>query len=404
MTAALDMGTTTGGAPGSVGTGALELRVVRDIGEIDAAEWDSLLAPDDLLLTHRYLTVCQESGVENARYWYLMFYRAERLAATAVLSRMVVSLDLLSTGFTRKAILAIRKLLPGFMKIPTLFCGVPVSHGYPSIRFRDNVDPEPILERLAIEMEAIAAEQGIRLLCLKEFFPEDTNRADGLLHLGFFRGRSLPFSLMPVTWRNHEEYLGSLRSGYRRQVHWAENRLQSNGIRLEVLGDYRDHLDEIFTLYEQVMDNAPFQLERLNREYFRLLPELMPEETAAIIATGDRGLEAALIVLLSPARTTSHFAGIRYETQKETCAYVCLLQELIRLAIERRSEQIDFGQNSYYLKGRLGAGTEPLFIYLRYRNRVMHALLSLISPLLFPDTEVPSLRVFCAEPEDHHDD
>ena len=47
-----------------------------------------------------------------------------------------------------------------------------------------------------------------------------------------------------------------------------------------------------------------------------------------------------------------------------------LLQELVRVAIDRGSGQLDFGQNSYYLKGRLGAEAVPLFIYLRYRKRL----------------------------------
>ena len=44
----------------------------RSMDAIEAALWDSLVDPDDLQSTHRFISVCETSGVENAAYRHLL--------------------------------------------------------------------------------------------------------------------------------------------------------------------------------------------------------------------------------------------------------------------------------------------------------------------------------------------
>jgi predicted N-acyltransferase len=370
------------------------VRVFRDIHDVDPLLWDSLLDPDDLLASHRYVSVCQDSGAEGDSSWHLLVMDGEELVATTSLSSMVVSLDLLTVGGTRRVIRAIRRIRPGFLKIPTLFCGLPVSTGYSAIRFAEHADPVPALVAVANEMSRIAESEGIGLLCFKEFFPGETPVMDQLLSRGFWRGHSLPFCSMPITWCDYQDYLSSLTTGYRHQITGTARRLDRSGVRIRQSEDFASLADQFVPLYEEVMDHAPFQLERLNRQYFELLFERLPDEAGLLVAETESAPAAALATLRSPGCLTSHFAGIDYGRRRETGAYVGLLQELVQIAIATGCRWVDLGQNSYYLKARMGARCTPLYVYLRHRRPLLNRLLALASPAIFPSTPLPSLNVF----------
>ena len=99
----------------------LRLEVARSIAELDPEAWDAVGTSDDLQATHRFVRACEESGVEHAAYRHVMVWDAEGPAAVASFSHMTVSLDLLSTGLTRAAIRAARRLRPAFLRLPVVF-------------------------------------------------------------------------------------------------------------------------------------------------------------------------------------------------------------------------------------------------------------------------------------------
>nr|MBA3767230.1 hypothetical protein [Acidobacteriota bacterium] len=130
------------------GSGAYTVRLYDQIEEVDAAEWDSIISPDDLQATHRFIKTCQSAEVENVLYRHLMIYEGDRLVSVASLSLIKVSLDLLSSGVTRAVIRLARSLRPNFLRIPLLLCGLPVSFGNSCIRFREGADSNQILEMI----------------------------------------------------------------------------------------------------------------------------------------------------------------------------------------------------------------------------------------------------------------
>jgi hypothetical protein len=63
-----------------------------DIAGVDPHEWDAHLAPDDSQATHRFIGICQRSGVADASYRHITVHDAGGLLATATFSRMEVAL------------------------------------------------------------------------------------------------------------------------------------------------------------------------------------------------------------------------------------------------------------------------------------------------------------------------
>jgi len=372
----------------------LRLDVAPSIAALDPEPWDAVGTSDDLQATHRFVRACEESGVERAAYRHVLAWDAAGPAAVASFSRMEVSLDLLSTGVVRAGIRAARRLRPGFLRVPIVFGGLPVSFGRSCLRLRPGADAGRILPALHEIAEAFAAESGARMVCFKEF---EAAELEGLLPLaarGYVRARSLPSCRLALGWRDFDGYVAAMRAGYRRQVRATLRARERERVTVRVCDDWLAECPRIFALYEQVMDRAPFQLERLNLAFFQKLATVLRGGTRAILIEREDRALAAGVMLFSPRLATWLLAGIDYAVNLEAQAYLNLALEVVRLAIGSGAAALEMGQTSYDLKGRLGAAAAPRTILLRYRSAVGQALLRAASGTLFPAAEVRTRRVF----------
>jgi 8-amino-7-oxononanoate synthase len=372
---------------------AFGTRCFSHIDEVDPNEWDTLFSRDELQGTHRFIKTCQDSAVEGASYRHVLVHddRGD-LAAVATLSRMNVSLDLLSPRPVRALIQAARRLRPGLLRVPVVFCGLPVSFGRPCLALRDGVDRTAALRQLSAAAESFAAETDAAIVCFKEFAPAEDVRA--LEALGYIQAPSLPACALDLRWRSFAEYLAAMRAPYRRQALATLRVRQETGLTARVVDDLDAWSPRVFALYEQVMDRAEFQLERLNLEFFRQLGARLPGETSALLLELRGTLVAAAILLKSRRLHTFLLAGIDYTRHRECQAYPNLVLEIVAGAIRSGAKRLEMGQTSYALKGRLGGLTVPRTLYLRCRQRFAHAVLGRSHRLLFPDHPERPRRVF----------
>jgi hypothetical protein len=372
----------------------LRVQVFRHIDEIAPTEWDSLLNPDDLQMSYRFVRLCQQSRVENADYWHLLVHERERLCAVASLSRMAVRLDLLSTGLTRTLIQAIRRVRPGFLEVPVLFCGLPVSFGQPCVKLAPWADTGAVWRAIGGVMEDLAEATATPLLCLKEFDPDAAARVEPACGHGFFRALSLPSCSLPMRWDSFSAYVRAMTAGYRRQVRATLRAREAGSLHVRRLDRFSECGGTIFSLYEHVIERAPFRLEKLNRAFIdRLDTELGPQSRAILIEHAGRCLAAA-VLLFTPNVATFLLAGLDYVAPREWQVYPNLVLEVVAEAIRAGASRLEMGQTSYALKSRLGAVEVPRYLYLRYRHPVGHALLRRSAGLLFPKQEYPRRRVF----------
>ncbi|HEX8772899.1 MAG TPA: GNAT family N-acetyltransferase [Pyrinomonadaceae bacterium] len=374
--------------------GGLRLRVCRDIREVEAREWDSVLEPDDLLMSHSFIRACQEARIEEAEFWHLLVYGNEQIICVATLYRMHVNLELLSNGLTRRLIERLKGLWPGFFRLPVLFCGLPVSSGQPCLKIRPEADYEPVCSVLTGAMERIARLTSTRLLCLKEFDPQAAGHMDSVLALGYFRALSLPGCALSLGWDSFSSYLDSMRSSYRRQVQSTLRARRTAGLEVRHLEQCEPAVETIFDLYSQTIGRAEHRLETLNPEFFRLLDTCLGERVKVILIESEGRPLAMAVMLFAGEVATFLFAGMEEKRRPEWQLYQNLISEVVASAIDAGARRLELGQTSYAMKSRMGAEESPRYLYLRYRGPLKHALLRGFSRALFPRHEYPRRRVF----------
>lgn len=370
------------------------MRVEHDIDRIDAAEWDSLLDQDDLQATHRFVRACQDSGVESARYRHVMLHDNRGVLGLATFSSMPVALDCLSSGTARAAIERARRWQPSLLRVPVVFCGLPVSFGQSCLRLHPRADRAECLRLLAQEGESFAGEVGASVLCFKEFELAESDALRPLTGLGYFRADSLPSCFLEIAWPSFEAYLASMRSGYRRQVLETVRRAHAGGLRVRVVDGPAADWPRLYALYREVISRAPFKLETLDAAFFSSLREGLGSQSRVVLAERDGHVLAAAILLEGPRVTTFLLAGIDHERAHALCAYPRVVIEVIAEAIRRGAVGLQMGQTSYALKTRLGARPTPRHLYLKCRSAALQGALRSARSLLFPAFAPPARRVF----------
>jgi hypothetical protein len=383
----------SGARPG-LGLGLHTVREFRTITEVPETEWDSLLDPDDLQATHRFVRLCERSAIEGAEYRHLLIRRDEGLVATATLCLMRVRLDLLASGLVRRLARGVRRLRPAFLELQVVFCGLPVSFGQSLLRFHLGAEVAAVLPLVREAADRFAEQRGAPVVCFKAFADAEAERLAPLQQSGYQRLPSLPSCRLPLPWRYWDEYLGGMRAGYRRQVLGTLRSARQQALTAHVVDRWHGECPRIFALYEQVMARAEFQLERLNLAFFeRLSAEFADCSSAILIRRGDQTLAAA-VLLHGPRLTTFLLVGIDYERSRAAPVYPLLVSETVRDAIGRGACALEMGQTSYALKQRLGATTSRRHLFVRFRGALGRPLFRSASGLLFPEVVPIPRRVF----------
>ncbi len=375
-------------------TGHYIVQTYSDIAGVDPRAWDALLAPDDVQATHRFISICQRSRVADAAYHHVTVHDGQHLIAIASCCRMQVALDTLSTGVVRGAIRGVRRWRGGFLRVPVAFCGLPVSFGQSCVRFRPGTDAAAITALVARALESWAKSSGAAVLCFKEFAPREQAVVEPLTQLGYFRAPSMPSCTLTIAWRTFDEYLGAMRAGYRRQLLASLRARDRLGLTVRLASDWEAQAARIFPLYEQVMDRAPFQLERLNLAFFQHLAADLGGQTSAILVERDGVLLAAAVLLYAAGTLTFLLAGIDYAHHRQSQAYLTLVAEIVAEAIRHGATRLELGQTTYDLKQRLGAGLSARWLYIKCPNAALHSSLRVASGALFPTISPQPRRVF----------
>jgi predicted N-acyltransferase len=377
----------------------ISVRAQHSIADVPAAEWDSLVGADDLQASHRFVGVCERARVADASYRHVLVYDGDALAAVASLCVMRVRLDLLATGIARSMMRGIRRVIPRFLEVPVVFCGMPVSFGQSLLRIHHEADAAAALAAIDAVAEELAASEGAPIVCFKEHADGELATLAPLERGGYQRLPSLPSCRLPISWSSFDEYVGAMRAGYRRQLRETLRSRDRHGLCVRTSRNVEAECARIVPLYEQVMDHAEVQLERLPPAFFTELAREFPAETSALLVERDGDTLAAAVMLSSPRVATFLLAGLDYARHRALRSYPILVTAVVASAIERGAEALEMGQTSWALKQRLGAIPAARHLFARSRAPWLRTALRLAGGQLFPETRLSARRVFTRAPQ-----
>ena len=298
-------------------------------------EWDALCVKN-IYMSRDFLAFMER--VNPCGQSYHLFYRDEKLYSCFMMFERRFNLFI----FTKYNI-----------PVPMKFVYLPLSVSHPSIVWdEDRSEVAAVLRRM----------KGTKIII---------NVGEEELD-GFAKGHYLPICILENRWDSWEEYIGAMRSGYRRRIRQALEK--GKCIRYRELPDNRDFTDEMYGLYEQVFDHSEYSLEKLTADFFRndiaktILLEINGSVEAFLQLIEDRGNDMLIF----------EFCGYNYEVAHDYDLYYNMLAKITRYAIEKHFRYVQFGQTAYDAKMKFGARmyynhyllshSNPLFNWLMKRH------------------------------------
>jgi len=374
------------------------------IEEVPADDWNRACGGrGDRFMDPRFIAAVERSMAPHARCWCLMVYDPQRRPAGAACLSLYW-LDLVGLGQSRLRRIAgpVRRLMPGFLKLPVLFCGLPVSAGQSHLALAPQADPDGVLAQVDAAMGRLARQHRAWLIVLKEFAPEELGHADRLLGLGYLRGDSFPMNHFPARFKSFEEFCASLRSHYRYKIRRSQKKFFRAGFQVEHLSGQaavERYTDEVHRLYESVVERAEVRLECLPRAFFVELVRQFPEEVRFLAVVRDRRIVAFSWALLADEVYQNLFIGLDHAWNAQADLYFNLMTEDLAYALGQGVRDIRVGQTADVFKSRLACDARPRSVYVKGAGRVMGYLVRATARWFFPPPAPPPRRdVFREEP------
>ena len=188
------------------------------------------------------------------------------------------------------------------------------------------------------------------------------------------RGLTLPSYTLALPWQNLRQYLGALRSPYRRRLKRALAR--GRGLVRELLTDNASFDQEMYALYLDVYRHSSAKLECLPLEFFRRFPGQI------LLLWEDDDLLGFVQLLQLQHKLIFVLGGFRREENRRLDLYLNLLLAIISYGLEQGCREIDFGQTADASKSVVGAGQVPQWMYVAHPSPWVEYTLAGLAPWL----------------------
>lgn len=297
------------------------------------AEWDEL-CKNNIYMSKSFMEYMEKVNYCNQSYH--LFYKNDKLYSGFMMFERKFNLFIFTDKYR--------------INCPMKFIYLPLSVSHPSIVFdKDTQEVNAVLNKM----------KGIKIII---------NVGDEELQ-GFSRGNYLPICILENKWKTFDEYLGSMRSSYRRRMNQAIKK--GENIQYEFLQNNNDFTDEMYELYEQVFNNSQYSLEKLTADFFKndiakiLLLKINNKVEAFIQIVEDRNNDMLIF----------EFCGYNYEIAHEYDIYHNMLIKMIQYAIDNNFKYIQLGQTAYDAKLKFGAKMYRNYFLLSHSNKFLNWLI-----------------------------
>jgi predicted N-acyltransferase len=373
----------------------LAARVAPSLAAVDATLWDGLLPPGNGALAHAYLRAWENAELPGLRSRPVL-----ALDGTSVVGACPGYWYDLDLAGTRAPALGgilslLRRRLPWLLLARTYELGSPTPLTNPFL-VPDAHLRGPAVGALGAAALAEAGRGRAQFVLVQNLTSLDGPAASHLRPLGFTGVRIPPTVVVDLPYGSFEEYLGAMRSQYRRRARQALE--HSEGLVVEHRAGFRELAGELAGLWRLVYERAKeVRREVLTPAYFRAVSEV-PETSVLLLRRSDGTIASFALLLADPPWMTFLYCGFDAERGRSEGAYFRLLYEIVRLAIGGGFRQVELGITTIGPKLDVGGVPVPLYALVKHRNPLMHRAITLLAKGPLGPGDVAARHVFKEPP------
>jgi hypothetical protein len=346
---------------------------------IDPVVFKELNTDKNVYFSKSFLKAFERSNPQ-IEFKYITIADAEKKTiALAVVQ--VISLSVEGTLKNIKVASLIRKLLGLFFcneHIKILFCGNVFLSGEHGVRCSDGVSKDEIMSQIGIALDAVAANtKPLHAIFIKDFKEESLKNTRQFLKFGYSEINVEPNMIVQLDpkWKTFEDYKNILKSKYRVKANKADSSSSSLKSRLFTEHDFETYKEELQALYQNTIDNASFNAQVLNlNTYIHLRASFKDDFIVKAYFLEDK-LVGFLTALVNKNTLDAHFIGLDYRLNKSHAIYPRILNDYVRLGIEKQVSSIDLGRTASEIKTTIGAIPLELSCYIKHKNPFLNSLI-----------------------------
>ena len=339
--------------------------------DVDADEWSSVCdVATNPFMDLRFLNVLNRSITSETQTWGALIRDSTgRPVAATCFSLYRVDGALMLPNWLRPPTELIRRLFPRYLSIPLLICGHPVGVGQSHLQMRPGTDPTALVEVLDRTAQELARSHKAKLILFKEFTQSEADELQSLTTRSYACSQSVLTWTLNSEWTTFDDYYATRSKRTRANMRKYSGQLEAAGMTVEqrqgAEGVPELFTDDVYRLYENVLDRAAFRFEKVPLSFFQELAREFPEESRfAFIRQAD-----SVVGFTCGLGTGQHHAllycGIDYERNEEAAIYFNTLYRGLAAAIDTGVQTINVGQSADEFKRRLGCTSAPLFIFTK---------------------------------------
>lgn len=203
---------------------------------------------------------------------------------------------------------------------------------------------------------------------------------------GFYGDSTFPRIVLKLRWDSLADYLGDMRSPYRRRLQIALRK--SAALHFAELASPSDFSRAHYALYEQVFAQSKTPIEKLSIDFFRA-------SFSHVIVASNNGQPVGFVQYIeNDKELVFAFVGLDYSYNQRFDIYHSLLLKLIEHGIQGGFSSVDLGQTAEDTKLKLGGQPEALLALVSHSNLVMRLGVKAIIGQLGYQFSHPRFRVF----------
>ena len=274
-----------------------------------------------------------------------------------------------------------RKILNAFFcndHIKIMFCGNIFLSGEHGISFSENCNKKNTVLQIGKALDNIAkTTRPLHAIFIKDFETSALEYASDFEHFGFTNIKVEPNMLISLKpeWRTFEDYKAALKSKYRVKANKAGSKSKALEVRIFSKKDVELFKNELQNLYQNTIDNANFNAQVLDLNTYIKLKDSYKDNFIVWSYFLDDKIVGFLSALKNKNQLDAHFIGLNYSLNKSHAIYPRILNDYIRLGLEKKVEIINLGRTASEIKSTIGAQPLELSCYIKHKNKFINILI-----------------------------
>jgi len=346
------------------------------VQEVPEDVFTVLACKNTLYFTRGFLEAFELAN-PKIEYYYLVYSQNEMIVSLAILQRMNVAIDNAQEHlpFSERVARSLQCYISA-RKIHTMVCGNVFLSGNYGVIIKEGTPQEPIYNKIVEEIKTIQTQKKAAVFFFKDFANQELPVVSEIEKYQFQSFAVAPNMRLQLreSWTDFEAYKASLKSKYRVKVNKADQKsalLKVRSFEAEDIDTYRHELQQ---LYNNITDRALFKTIDLEIETYRLLKIRFRESVLIHTYWMENQMVGFATAFKVHNRLDAHFIGIDYTRNKTLSIYPRILNDYVRLGIEMKVGEVNFGRTSSEIKSTLGALPEDLTCYVKHRRTVANLL------------------------------